>query len=55
MAKYEICEISKYSLKDLNEYIQQNNIKPEDLISYRTVFEQMKQCSKYIITYWKKA
>lgn len=54
MSKYEICEVSKYSLKDLNDFIAQNNIEPKDLIQYRTVFEQMKQCTKYIITYWKK-
>lgn len=52
--RYEICEVSKYSLKEVNAFIEQNNIKPEDLIQYRTLFESMMQCTKYIITYWKK-
>lgn len=54
MKRWKIKETSTFSLNELNEYIENNNIQPENLIQYRTVFEQMKQCIKYIITYWEE-
>lgn len=54
MKRWKIQEIGVLSLSDLNRYIDDNNIQPNDLISYRTVFDQIKQCTKYIFTYWQE-
>lgn len=51
---WKINEKSFLSLKELNDFIAENDIKPENLIRYATTFEQMKQSTKYIITYWQK-
>lgn len=52
MKRWKIKEKGVLSLSDLNKYIADNCIQPSDLIEYRTVFDQMKQCTKYMITYW---
>lgn len=49
---WQINEKSFLSLKELNTFIAENQIKPEHLIQYKTLPEQIKQCTKYILTYW---
>lgn len=50
----KIVEIGTYSLKELNEYIATYDIKPTDVLAYRTIFDQIKGCTKYILTFWKQ-
>lgn len=47
-----IKEKSFNSIKELNLYIEKEGIQPSDLIEYRTIFEQLKQSMRYLITYW---
>lgn len=47
-----IKEKSFNSIKELNLYIEKEGIQPSDLIEYRTIFEQLKQSIRYLITYW---
>lgn len=47
-----IKEKSFNSIKELNLYIEKEGIQPSDLIEYRTIFEQLKQGVRYLITYW---
>lgn len=54
MKRWKIKEVSFLSIDALNKYIEENNIQPEHLIRYNTIFEQMKQCTKYLITYWEE-
>lgn len=54
MKRWKIKEISFFSIDALNKYIEENSIQPEHLIRYSTIFEQMKQCTKYLITYWEE-
>lgn len=47
-----IKEKSFNSIKELNLYIEKEGIQPSDLIEYRTIFEQLKQSMRYLITHW---
>lgn len=53
MKRWQIKEVAFNSLNELNAYIDQEKITPKDLIKYNTIFDQMKQCMRYGITYWK--
>ena len=52
--KWMIKEKSCLSLKELNDFISENQIQPEQVIKYSTMFEQMKQCTKYVLTFWEE-
>lgn len=52
--KWLIKEKSCLSLHELNEFIAENDIQPNQVLKYNTIFEQMKQCTKYVITYWQE-
>ena len=52
--KWLIKEKSCLSLFALNKFIEENEIQPQQIIKYDTTFEQMKQCTKYILTYWQE-
>jgi len=52
--KWLIKEKSCLSLAELNKFISENEIQPEQVIKYNTLFEQMKQSTKYILTYWEE-
>ena len=39
MKRWKIKEASTFSLSDLNTYIDEHNIQPENLIQYKTLFE----------------
>lgn len=52
--KWIIKEKSCLSLKELNDFISENQIQPEQVIKYSTMFEQMKQCTKYVLTFWEE-
>lgn len=50
--KWRIKEATFNSLKELNEYIAENDIAPSSLIKYDTLYETLKQKTRYVITYW---
>ena len=50
--RWKIKEVSFLSINELNSYIEKEGIQPEQLIRYSTTFEQIKQCTKYLITHW---
>ena len=50
--KWKIKEATFNSLKELNEYIAENDIAPSNLIKYDTIYESLKQKTRYVITYW---
>lgn len=52
--KWIIKEISFLSLKELNDFILENEIQPEQILKYSTIFEQIKQCTKYGLTFWEE-
>lgn len=52
MGKWKIKEVSFNSLQELNTYIADNDIAPNSVLRYETVFEQLKQTIRYILTYW---
>lgn len=52
MSKWKLKEVSFNSLNELNQYIQENDIAPNSILKYDTVFDQMKQTMRYQITYW---
>ncbi|MBO4622562.1 MAG: hypothetical protein J5691_01610 [Bacilli bacterium] len=52
MKKWKIKEATFNSLKELNEYIAENDIAPSNLIKYDTIYESLKQKTRYVITYW---
>lgn len=52
--KWLIKEKSCLSLGELNKFINENEIQPEHVIKYNTLFEQMKQSTMYVLTYWKE-
>jgi hypothetical protein len=49
-----IKEKSFDSIKELNQFIEKEGIQPSDLIEYRTMFEQLKQNVRYLITFWSE-
>ena len=52
MANWKIKEVSKDSLNELNAYITENEIAPNSVLKYDTVFDQLKQKMRYVLTYW---
>ena len=52
MTKWKIKEVSFNSLPELNAYIAANDIAPNSVLKYETVFEQLKQSMRYVLTYW---
>lgn len=50
--KWSIKEAAFNSLKELNEYINEKDIVPNNLIRYETIYEALKQETRYAITYW---
>lgn len=49
-----IKEKSFDSIKELNQFIEKEGIQPSDLIEYRTMFEQLRQNVRYLITFWSE-
>lgn len=49
-----IKEKSFDSIKELNQFIEKEGIQPSDLIEYRTMFEQLRQSVRYLITFWSE-
>lgn len=49
-----IKEKSFDSIKELNRFIEKEGIQPSDLIEYRTMFEQLRQSVRYLITFWSE-
>jgi hypothetical protein len=49
-----IKEKSFNSIKELNQFIEKEGIQPSDLIEYRTMFEQLRQNVRYLITFWSE-
>jgi len=52
MSKWKLKEVSFNSLNELNIYIQENDIAPNSVLKYDTVFDQVKQIVRYMLTYW---
>jgi len=52
MSKWRLKEISFYSLGELNNYIMENDIAPNSVLKYDTIFDQLKQKVNYVLTYW---
>lgn len=52
MAAWKIKEVCCNSLNELNIFIEENNISPSNVLKYETVFDQIKQNIKYVLTYW---
>ncbi len=52
MAAWKIKEVCCNSLNELNIFIEENNISPSNVLKYETVFDQIKQSIKYVLTYW---
>ena len=52
MSKWKLKEVCFNSLNELNTYIQENDIAPNSILKYDTVFDEVKQTMRYMITYW---
>lgn len=52
MSKWKLKEMCFNSLNELNAYIQENDIAPNSILKYDTLFDQIKQAMRYQITYW---
>ena len=51
-SKWKIKEVSFDSLKDLNKYIEENDIAPNSTLKYDVFYDQLKKSMKYTFTYW---